>query len=157
MNIKDLTNKRFGKLTAVYPTDKRKNGKIVWHCLCDCGNEIDVSSTYLSCGDTKSCGCIKQKQNTDNLRKKYDAKRVNGIAIQLFKEQEPRKDSTTGFHGVQRYYTRANKKERYLAHLTVKGKLYRRGGFFTPEDAYYYGRLELEKEYLPPELRQPPE
>jgi len=56
----DLTNQRFGKLTVLYKTDKRKNGSIVWHCKCDCGNECDISAGNLTRTNkpTKSCGCL---------------------------------------------------------------------------------------------------
>lgn len=57
----DLTGKIFGHLTALFPTDKRVNGKIMWHCKCDCGNEIDVQSAHLINGHTKSCGHIKSE------------------------------------------------------------------------------------------------
>lgn len=57
-NAKDITNQRFGKLTALYPTDRRtKDGNVIWHCVCDCGNETDVGSSSLRKGNTKSCGC----------------------------------------------------------------------------------------------------
>ena len=54
--FKDLTGKRFGMLTAKYPLDERKHRKVVWHCVCDCGNEVDVKSNNLISGNTKSCG-----------------------------------------------------------------------------------------------------
>jgi hypothetical protein len=38
---------------------------------------------------------------------------------------------------------------RYRAWITVNGKRYYKSGFKTPEDAYYNGRLLLEKEHLP--------
>ena len=42
----DITGQRFGRLTALYATDRRDNsGYKIWHCYCDCGNEIDVSSS----------------------------------------------------------------------------------------------------------------
>jgi hypothetical protein len=44
----DLTNLKIGRLTALYPLNERKNGKIVWHCRCDCGNEIDIVSSSIS-------------------------------------------------------------------------------------------------------------
>lgn len=56
---KDLTNCRFGKLIALYPTDKRIDKKIVWHCKCDCGRECDVISTKLISKRTLSCGCLR--------------------------------------------------------------------------------------------------
>lgn len=57
MKGKDLTGLRVGKLTVIAPTDKREQNAIVWHCRCDCGNEIDVSSRKLSSGVAYSCGC----------------------------------------------------------------------------------------------------
>lgn len=54
----DLTGQRFGKLTALYPCNYKKNSSILWHCKCDCGHECDVDSYNLKSGLTKSCGCI---------------------------------------------------------------------------------------------------
>lgn len=57
--INDISGRKFGKLTAVYPTDKRtSNRHVIWHCVCDCGNELDVSRDKLIQGITKSCGCL---------------------------------------------------------------------------------------------------
>lgn len=59
-NQKDITNQRFGKLVALYSTGKQLNQKssYLWHCICDCGQEIDVPLNYLTSGNTKSCGCL---------------------------------------------------------------------------------------------------
>lgn len=145
----DLTNRRFGRLVAIEKLDARKRGRIVWHCQCDCGNEIDVISTYLTTEQTTSCGCAKKDLEHINLREKYEDKRVEGVMKPLFKGMEPRKDSSTGYRGVAKYYTRKSKELRYRAWITVKGKQYYKSGFRTPEDAYYQGRLELERLYLP--------
>lgn len=56
-NSLNLTNKKFGKLTAKYPIDKRKSGCVVWHCECECGGTKDVPTTNLTQGSTRSCGC----------------------------------------------------------------------------------------------------
>lgn len=53
----DLTGKRFGKLTVISKTDRKKNGSILWECRCDCGNEKEVTSRDLNSGRVKSCGC----------------------------------------------------------------------------------------------------
>ena len=50
----DITNQKFGKLTALF----FKQGESKWHCKCDCGNECDVNSYNLRHGLTQSCGCI---------------------------------------------------------------------------------------------------
>ena len=60
--IKDLTNKRFGKLIAIRPTEERKNNSVVWECKCDCGNICYKSSRDLVNNFTVSCGCLKQSQ-----------------------------------------------------------------------------------------------
>ena len=55
----DISGKRNGILTAIKPTGTKKNGYIVWECLCDCGNIV-----YLSTADFKrrnSCGCLTHK------------------------------------------------------------------------------------------------
>ena len=57
----DLTNQKFGRLTALYPTNERKWSSVVWHCKCDCGNEIDVDAHSLKKGNTQSCGCLNSK------------------------------------------------------------------------------------------------
>lgn len=144
----DVTGKRFGRLIAIKRVTPIGEPKTKWLCKCDCGNEVEVYITYLTTGDTLSCGCFKKELEQKNLREDYDNKRVDGVAMQLFKGKEPRKDSSTGYRGVQRYYTKTNK-ERFRAYITVKGKVYKKAGFKTAKDAYYNGRLVLEDEYLP--------
>lgn len=58
-NFKDLTNQRFGKLTALYPIKQPNNNKYFWVCQCECGNLITVIGTSLTSGNTQSCGCTK--------------------------------------------------------------------------------------------------
>lgn len=56
--VKDLPTQRFGQLTALYPTEKRsRSGEVIWHCRCDCGNEVDASRSQLMKGIATSCGC----------------------------------------------------------------------------------------------------
>ena len=66
---KDLTDRRFGKLIAVAPTDSRIDGNIVWRCDCDCGGTAFVTGRNLVRGETKSCGCnLKEKQDISGQR-----------------------------------------------------------------------------------------
>ncbi|GGE47463.1 hypothetical protein GCM10011391_27840 [Pullulanibacillus camelliae] len=156
MGFVDLKDKRFGRLVVVEKLDIRKQRRVVWRCKCDCGNYVDVMSTYLTTGQTKSCGCLKKEKERKNLRESYDNKRVDGVVKPLYKGQEPRKDSSTGFRGVAKYYTRKSKELRYRAWITVKGKKYYKSGFKTAEDAYYNGRLKLEELHLPKEDKNEP-
>ena len=53
----DLTGERFGRLTVVRRiTDKDDHKTTKWHCICDCGQEKDVTTSHLRSGHTKSCG-----------------------------------------------------------------------------------------------------
>ena len=63
----DLTGRRYGKLIVKYAVDDYVSPKgsrmSKWHCVCDCGNEIDVIGMSLKNGDTRSCGqCHKDKK-----------------------------------------------------------------------------------------------
>ena len=57
----DLLGQRFGRLVVTEYAGSR-NGRAVWRCKCDCGNEVDVFSSYLKTGDTQSCGCLISRQ-----------------------------------------------------------------------------------------------
>lgn len=62
----DLTNQKFGRLTAIKPLQIRlsvNKTKIYWECLCECGNLAKVASSYLKAGHTKSCGCLNKEQS----------------------------------------------------------------------------------------------
>lgn len=61
-NKHDLTGQRFGRLTVLYDSQKRSSHRVIWHCLCDCGNEVDRVSDSLIQGDAISCGhCLASK------------------------------------------------------------------------------------------------
>ncbi len=64
MPYKDLTGRRFGKLTVLGASDQRANGFMVWNCQCDCGNMKGVPTPNLTSGRTKSCGCGRLKDLT---------------------------------------------------------------------------------------------
>ena len=59
--LMDLTNKRFGYITAIKLNGKNKYGQIMWLCKCDCGKETTVLTGNLRSNATKSCGCLKNK------------------------------------------------------------------------------------------------
>jgi hypothetical protein len=50
----DLTNVRFGKLTAKEPVTV--SGRRKWRCLCDCGRETVVDTGNLRTGNSTACG-----------------------------------------------------------------------------------------------------
>ena len=64
-SFKNLAGQRFGRLTALEPTDKRQGGSVVWKCRCDCGNIVCVGASSLKSGNTKSCGCTWEERGKD--------------------------------------------------------------------------------------------
>lgn len=56
----DLTNKRFGRLVAKFVSGRDSHPNVIWHCKCDCGNEVDVIASALLSGNKRSCGCLKK-------------------------------------------------------------------------------------------------
>lgn len=58
MSKHNRTGATYGHLTVRAIADKIKGQRTQpWICECDCGKEIQVSSTDLSKGKTASCGC----------------------------------------------------------------------------------------------------
>ena len=66
---KDLTGKRFSRLTAVecIGKDPRSSYRL-WRCVCDCGEEVIANTNALTQGDTKSCGCLKHDKTVERNR-----------------------------------------------------------------------------------------
>lgn len=69
----DLIGKKFGRLTVLYENGRNKYKSVIWHCLCDCGNECDVDAPSLKNNNTKSCGCLISK----NAKRQCDINNIN--------------------------------------------------------------------------------
>ena len=41
---------------------------IIWHCICDCGNEYDVPSCLLKNGSVSSCGCLGRSHGEEKIK-----------------------------------------------------------------------------------------
>lgn len=61
--FKNISGQRFGMLVAIEPiaTRNKNRARIKWKCQCDCGKLTVVTSSNLTAGHTKSCGCLNQK------------------------------------------------------------------------------------------------
>lgn len=56
-NFNDLTGRRFGRLAVIERAENRK-GRVMWKCVCDCGNVCVVNAYHLTSGRSNSCGCL---------------------------------------------------------------------------------------------------
>lgn len=126
--VKDITGQKFRMLTALYPTSKRRhNGSILWHCRCECGNEVDAAADDLLYNPKLiSCGCAKKKCNQELGEKLVH---IAGTSIDAIRSEKVRSDSTTGVRGV---YMRKGK---FRAIITFQQKCYFLGSYETLEMA----------------------
>lgn len=64
----DYTGERFGRLVVIGKSHTDNNKKIVWKCLCDCGNEALARTHDLKTGHTNSCGCYQREMTSKASR-----------------------------------------------------------------------------------------
>lgn len=62
----NIENKKFGRLTAIRPTNKKIRKNIVWIFECECGKTIEALATRVKSGHKNSCGCLH-----DDVAKSY--------------------------------------------------------------------------------------
>lgn len=58
VRYKDLTGKKFGRLTVLKYNSHSKHKHLMWKCECVCGKVINTLGYSLKNGETKSCGCL---------------------------------------------------------------------------------------------------
>jgi hypothetical protein len=58
---KDLIGQKFGRLTVLEDVG-RSHRCVIWKCLCECGNIVNVTSSHLQDGTTQSCGCYNRER-----------------------------------------------------------------------------------------------
>lgn len=123
----DITDQKFGRLTALYPTEKRaRNGSVIWHLRCDCGKEVDAPYNDLVYANQKSCGCQK-KEHDQKLHTLLT--HVDGTSVDMLKSKKIPTDNTTGYKGVYLY------RGKYIAKIVFQKKQYCLGTYENIEDA----------------------
>ena len=69
VRIIDIKGQRFGRLIAIDGSRRTENKKrVLWECLCDCGNVIYVQSATLRKGITQSCGCFRKEVTSSRCK-----------------------------------------------------------------------------------------
>lgn len=124
---KDIAGQRFHMLTVLYETEQRDyKGSVIWHCRCDCGNEVDVSYDKLKYGDRISCGCYQQE-----VRQQLPSylTHIDGTSVNLLKSTKKRKPNSSGVTGV--YLVQG----KYRAFIGFQRKLYYLGIYSSLETA----------------------
>lgn len=123
----DIAGRRFHRLVALYPTGQRGDrGSVVWHCRCDCGQEVDISYNSLMYSEVKSCGC--QKREHDRRLREY-LTYMDGTSLEMIRSKKVPSNSTTGTRGV--YLIRG----RYVAKITFQKRTFTLGTFGRMDEA----------------------
>ena len=65
---RDITGEKSGRLTAIKMVGT-KNGRSLWLCRCDCGNEVVIQRNSFVCKKIKSCGCLRKETSRLNAIK----------------------------------------------------------------------------------------
>lgn len=80
-NKKNLVGQKFGKLLVLEDTGITRAESVVYKCLCDCGKTTTVRSRDLITGHTKSCGCYKLEQLSNQRRLKLVNKKFGNLLV----------------------------------------------------------------------------
>ena len=66
--FRDLTGQRFGRLTVIERSENHGK-RVMWRCLCDCGNELITRGDALTEGKTQGCGCYNRERSSEHHTK----------------------------------------------------------------------------------------
>lgn len=151
--MKNLTGKKYGRLTVIRKSETYKKGRVKWYCICECGNHCDVQGRFLISGGTKSCGCLAREMakvfatemvekrlqmgETENKDMKQRALKtirhrhyVDGIDTTAL-TQKIRTDNKSGVKGI--HYDKSRSK--WKVEIGVNGKNRYVGRFDSLEEA----------------------
>ena len=117
----NIEGQKFNQLTALSPTKQRDNkGSVIWHCRCDCGNEIDVPYNSLVYSNMQSCGCRK-KEHDEKLGTFLT--HIAGTSLDMLKSEKIPTNNTSGVKGVYLI------KGKWVAKIVFQKKQYYLGAF----------------------------
>lgn len=98
----DITGRKYGKLTVIGIAGKGKDGRILWDCLCECGNHIFAKYNALENGRVKSCGCLKAER-IGNLNKTHgeSGSRLWRVWVAMRRRCNNKNDKDYGGRGIR--------------------------------------------------------
>lgn len=133
-NPVNLAGRRFGRLVALEPTDRRSGNCVVWRCRCDCGNTAYASVENLKKGHVTSCGCLRKEFAKSRVFPAGKAALANnylqGTCITTLLQPVGVRN-TSGVVGVKWHKS----KGRWIADIQFKGKRYYLGSSLDKDAA----------------------
>ena len=114
VKYKDLTNRKFGRLTVVrlhhkvqkYKPNGRPNGhRFYWECKCSCGQTKIILADHLTRHKILSCGCLgRERASLASTKHKLHGTRIYGIwgsMIQRCKNEHIERYDIYGGRGIE--------------------------------------------------------
>ena len=147
--IADITNQKFGRLTALRPTDKRIDRAVIWECKCSCGKKgiYRALDSLRDSGERQSCGCWLSEISKENNEIVFNY--IDGTRIESIKDQKLLKNNKSGIRGVN-WDKNANK---WRAIIYFQGRQIHLGLFADIDDAAR-ARKVAEDEYYKPVIEK---
>ena len=113
----DLSGRLFGRLVVISRLNNRRIGKrdkTYWHCVCRCGNEVDVIGDSLRSGNTLSCGCYAHERRQEMILQALNSKKIGkSRSCDLFLD------------AVEAYFNVEIQREFRLCHRSFDGRIKR--------------------------------
>ena len=152
-----MTGQKFNKLTPLYRVEN-KGKKVVWHCKCDCGNEVDVMANHLKDNHTTSCGCSlslgEEKICKILLANNIEFKSQKVFEDCIFNDSKAKAkfdfylvkyNTIIEFDGIQHFFYQENSKiftkekfEKILEHDKIKNQYCKDNDIFLIRIPYYH-------------------
>lgn len=149
LRTQDITGVKFGRLTAVQPTDRRDaSGSIVWECHCDCGNVVFYSVNCLMNGRTQSCGCLFRESRKECTSYRRDITDQTNLSA-LVSSKSVRSDNRSGRTGVYQ----DPRSGKWIAQITFQKKRFWLGTYAKKEKAIL-ARKRAEEHLHDPIIRE---
>lgn len=66
--MKNIKGNKYSRLLVISENEVRKDNKVQWNCVCDCGKKLVVCGKALRTGNTKSCGCLQKEKASVSIK-----------------------------------------------------------------------------------------
>ena len=113
---RDITGRTFDSIKVIEWTGEKRGTQKIFLCQClRCGKLFETVGASITRGDTRSCGCLKNKISTDQITKDC----IDGTKISTLKPRI-KSNNTSGVTGVSQEKSRGY----WIAYINFQGKRY---------------------------------
>ncbi len=140
----DKTGQKYNQLTVTgfshYKLKKEGGRKLVWNCVCDCGNNKKVENSNLVSGNVSSCGCAARK----SLKRLHENNVKDDIAFEyLYRDYiHSAKKRNYDFLLSKEEFERLTKQNCNYCNTEPKQLKYKNGEHIFKRSSYLYNGID---------------